>query len=190
MGEASEFERLILGSLDSLYSYALVRTRRDDEAEDLLQESLARAFERFRLFDPSQSFRAWMFTVIRNTHIDRLRKRAVRALAEPVSEVDNGELEIVPESPLYAIPLDPEAVLSRQESLERVREAIRHLPGDLREVVELRDIEGLAYRDIATIVQRPIGTVMSRLYRGRNLLRTRLVDPTPGEKSAQSRRGL
>jgi len=190
MGETSEFERLVLEGLDSLYSYALARARREDEAEDLLQESLARAFERFRLFDQSLSFKAWMFTVIRNTHIDRLRKQAVRGLHQGMSPTDSSEAAIVAESPLYAIPLDPEAVLTRRESLERVREAIRHLPGDLREVVELRDIEGLSYQEIATVVSRPVGTVMSRLYRGRNLLRTWLVEQAPGEKRAEIRRGL
>jgi RNA polymerase sigma-70 factor (ECF subfamily) len=191
MGESSEFERLVLASLDSLYGYALARTWREEEAEDLLQESLARAFERFRSFDQSLSFKAWMFTVIRNTHIDRLRKRTVReGLDGAMSQVNGADAAAVAESPLYAIPLDPEAVLARRESLERVREAIRHLPGDMREVVELRDIEGLSYLEIATIVNRPIGTVMSRLYRGRNLLRAWLVEEAPGEKGAGSRRGL
>jgi RNA polymerase sigma-70 factor (ECF subfamily) len=190
MGETSEFERLILESLDSLYSYALARARREDEAEDLLQDSLARAFERFRLFDQSLSFKAWMFAVIRNTHIDRLRKRSVRGLDQGMSAMHDGETTIVAESPLYAIPLDPEAVLARQQSLERIREAIGHLPGDMREVVELRDIEGLSYQEIAAIVGRPVGTVMSRLYRGRNLLRIWLVEQDRGEKSAETRRGL
>jgi len=80
------------------------------------------------------------------------------------------------QSPLFAIPLAPEDILLRQETIERVREGIR-LPTLMREVVELRDIEGLSYRTISTIIDRPIGTVMSRLYRGRNLLRTYLVDP-------------
>ena len=81
------------------------------------------------------------------------------------------------QSPLFAIPLAPEDILLRQETIERVREGIRRLPTLMREVVELRDIEGLSYRTISTIIDRPIGTVMSRLYRGRNLLRTYLVDP-------------
>ena len=80
-------------------------------------------------------------------------------------------------SPLFSIPLAPEAILLRQETIEHVRDGIRRLPLLMREVVELRDIEGLSYRTIATIIDRPIGTVMSRLYRGRNLLRTYLVDP-------------
>lgn len=88
------------------------------------------------------------------------------------------------ESPLYSIPLAPEDILLRRETVDQVREAIRRLPPLLREIVELRDIEGLPYREIATIVSRPVGTVMSRLYRGRNLLRTYLVEPSqrPGEK--------
>jgi len=83
----------------------------------------------------------------------------------------------VVESPLCSIPLAPEDILLRREAVEQVREAIRHLPPLLREIVELRDIEGLSYHEIATILSRPVGTVMSRLYRGRNLLRTYLVEP-------------
>jgi len=74
--------------------------------------------------------------------------------------------------------------------VQRLQEAIYHLPPDLREVVELRDVEGLSYREIAVIVKRPIGTVMSRLYRGRNLLRSSLVEAKPGEKRAESGLGL
>ncbi len=191
MGEPSDFERLILERVESLYNYAFVLTKRPDDAEDLLQDGLARAFERFRLFDRSMTFNAWIFTVIRNAHVDRLRKRRVRVLGErsPLSGED-ADCAVTVDSPLYAIPLDPEAILARRESLDRLRDAIQQLPTDMREVIELRDVEGLSYREIAAIVNRPIGTVMSRLYRGRNLLRTYLVQAEPGAKSAEPSRGL
>jgi RNA polymerase sigma-70 factor (ECF subfamily) len=191
MGEPSDFERLILERVDSLYGYALALTRRAQDAEDLLQDSLVRAFERFGLFDRSLSFNAWMFTIVRHTHIDRLRKLRARGLDERgmVGEA-RGEPVIAEESPLYAIPLDPEAILARQETLERLRDAIWRLPAEMREVVALRDIEGLSYREIAGIVSCPLGTVMSRLYRGRNLLRTYLVEAMPETKRAESSRGL
>jgi RNA polymerase sigma-70 factor (ECF subfamily) len=142
------FEELVLKCLDSLYNYALALTRNARDAEDLLGESLARAYERFASYDRSQDFRPWIFT-------------QPAALAE---------------SPLHATPLDPEGLLVRRESVEQVREAIRRLPSPLREVVELRDIEGLSYRQIAAVIGCPLGTVMSRLYRGRNLLRTYLLE--------------
>jgi RNA polymerase sigma-70 factor (ECF subfamily) len=174
---AVEFQGLVLGHLDSLYNYALVLTRRTEDAEDLLQEVLVRGFQSFATYDRSLSFKGWMFTIIKNTYIDRFRRQrrlpheeplwATRGVEEPVLSLDN---------PLCSVPLAPEDLLLRREAIEQVREAIRRLPEEMREVVELRDVEGLAYREIARVINRPIGTVMSRLYRGRNLLRTCLVE--------------
>jgi RNA polymerase sigma-70 factor (ECF subfamily) len=121
---------------------------------------------------------------MRNGQIDRQRRRRVRPAEDPLGREEEAEPVVSMESPLYSIPLAPEDILLRRETVDQVREAIRRLPPLLREIVELRDIEGLPYREIATIVSRPVGTVMSRLYRGRNLLRTYLVEPSqrPGEK--------
>jgi RNA polymerase sigma-70 factor (ECF subfamily) len=189
MAEATEFERLVLEQLDSFWGYALGMTGREDRAEDVLQDALTRGFERFELFDRSLSFKAWMFTIIRHTHVDHLRKAGARRFNSGPELLDEG-VPAPPESPLYAIPLDPEALLVHRERVERLQEAIQQLPPEMREVVELRDIEGLSYREIAVVVKRPIGTVMSRLYRGRNLLRSSLVEAKPGEKRAESGRGL
>jgi RNA polymerase sigma-70 factor (ECF subfamily) len=98
----------------------------------------------------------------------------MRLLEDPL---DDDQSSAGLDSPLYSIPLAPEDILLREEAIEEVRAGIRRLPLLMREVVELRDIEELSYRDIAAIIDRPIGTVMSRLYRGRNLLRTYLVEP-------------
>lgn len=174
MGNNEEFQAQVSSFLDSLHNYALLLARPPEDCDDLLQESLIRGFRGFESFDQTLPFKAWMFAIIRNTYIDRHRRRKARPLEAPLEdEVASAPLD----SPLYAIPLAPEDVLLRQETVEQVREAIRRLPVLMREVVELRDIEGLSYRVIATIVDRPIGTVMSRLYRGRNLLRTYLVEP-------------
>ena len=159
MDSAVEFQGLVLGQLDSLYNYALVLTRRSEDAEDLLQEVLVRGLQSFATYDRSLSFKGWMFTIIKNTYIDRFRRQ--RRLPQ--------------EEPLWAT-RGVEDLLLRREAIEQVREAIRRLPDEMREVVELRDVEGLAYREIARVINRPIGTVMSRLYRGRNLLRTCLVE--------------
>ena len=177
MDSAVEFQGLVLGQLDSLYNYALVLTRRSEDAEDLLQEVLVRGLQSFATYDRSLSFKGWMFTIIKNTYIDRFRRQrrlpqeeplwTTRGVEEPVLSLDN---------PLCSVPLAPEDLLLRREAIEQVREAIRRLPDEMREVVELRDVEGLAYREIARVINRPIGTVMSRLYRGRNLLRTCLVE--------------
>jgi len=177
----SELQDLVDKYLNSLYNYALVLARQD--AEDLLQESLARACKGFHAFDRSQGFKPWIFTIMRNAQIDRERRRRAHPMDEPLGGEKEAEPVASLESPLCSIPLAPEDILLRRETVEQVRAAIRHLPPLLREIVELRDIEGLSYREIATIVNRPVGTVMSRLYRGRNLLRTYLVEPPrrPGE---------
>lgn len=120
MNEPAEFERLLIERLDSLYSYALALTRRADEAHDLLQDGLARGFERFQMFDRSLSFKAWMFTIMRHSYIDGLRRRRARGReTEAAWLLDGGEPDASVESPLYSIPLDPEAILARRESAER-----------------------------------------------------------------------
>jgi RNA polymerase sigma-70 factor, ECF subfamily len=169
-----EFQAYVRGCLDSLHNYAVLLARPPEDHEDLLQEALIRAFRGFDSFDRALPFKAWMFGIIRHAYVDRYRRRKGRPVEEPLEDEQTSPPL---DSPLYAIPLAPEDVLVRQETVEQVREAIRRLPVLLREVVELRDIEGLSYRDIATVLARPIGTVMSRLYRGRNLLRTFLVEP-------------
>jgi RNA polymerase sigma-70 factor (ECF subfamily) len=168
--------------LDSLYSYALLLARPPEDADDLLQESLIRGFRGFETFDRALPFKAWMLAIIRNTYVDRYRRRRARP---PEDELTDETPAATLDSPLYAIPLAPEDIVLRQETIEQVREAIRRLPFLMREVVELRDIEGLSYQEIAKVIARPVGTVMSRLYRGRNLLRTYLVErPSRGGQPA------
>jgi RNA polymerase sigma-70 factor (ECF subfamily) len=188
MDRRSEFQGLVRTYLDSLYNYALVLTRRAEDAEDLLQESLVRAYQGFDSFDRSLSFKPWMLTIVRNVQTDRRRRQRARPLEESLGP-DEAEPVVATSEPLFSIPLAPEDILLRRETVEQVRDAIRRLPPLLREIVELRDIEGLAYREIATVVGRPIGTVMSRLYRGRNLLRTYLIEtsPRPDEKGIGAR---
>jgi RNA polymerase sigma-70 factor (ECF subfamily) len=188
MDRRSEFQGLVRTYLDSLYNYALVLTRRAEDAEDLLQESLVRAYQGFDSFDRSLSFKPWMLTIVRNVQTDRRRRQRARPLEESLGP-DEAEPVVATSGPLFSIPLAPEDILLRRETVEQVRDAIRRLPPLLREIVELRDIEGLAYREIATVVGRPIGTVMSRLYRGRNLLRTYLIEtaPRPDEKGIGAR---
>jgi RNA polymerase sigma-70 factor (ECF subfamily) len=191
----AEYQGLVLGHLDSLYNYALVLTRRSEDAEDLLQEVLVRGFQGFASFDQTLSFKGWMFTIIKNAYIDRFRRQRRLPPEEPLWA--SGEEPVLSlDNPLCSVPLAPEDLLLRREAIEQVREAIRRLPEEMREVVELRDVEGLSYREIAHVVNRPIGTVMSRLYRGRNLLRTCLVElrrsveqspPRPADQASKAK---
>jgi RNA polymerase sigma-70 factor (ECF subfamily) len=174
--QEAEFQALVLEHIDSLYNYALVLTRRADGAEDLLQDTLVRGFQGFPGYDRTLSVKGWLFSIMKHAHTDRLRKQRVRPVEEPMWSARGEEPVLSLDNPLCSVPLAPEDVLLRREVIERVREAIHRLPDDMREVVELREVEGLSYREIAHVVQRPIGTVMSRLYRGRNLLRTYLLE--------------
>jgi RNA polymerase sigma-70 factor (ECF subfamily) len=173
--EGAEFQRDVLSHLDSLHGYCVVLTHRVADAEDLLQEALVRGFRGFHTYDRSLGFKAWMFAIVRNTYIDWLRRRRVRPVEAELGDAERGEQHALPDA-LAATPLAPEDILLRREAIEQVRDAIRSLPPAMREVVELRDVEGLSYQEIARIIDRPIGTVMSRLYRGRNLVRTHLIE--------------
>ena len=186
MDDAVQFQELALKYLDSLYSYGRLLTRDDTEAEDLLQETLLRGFRHRATLDPALNPKAWLFKVMRNAHIDRCRGRSARPSEVALAADDRSELGDAEASELRPTLLDPEEILLRRVAIAEVRAAIRRLTPVLREVVELRDIEGLSYREIAAVIGRPIGTVMSRLARGRNLLRAALQahhEPIPPERS-------
>lgn len=181
MDRQTEFQAVVLANLDSLFGYARVLTRRTSDAEDLLQDVLLRAFRAFGSFDRSLSVRAWLFKIMKNAHIDRRRRQRTRPVEEEWDEgrerIDE-DREAAQLGELYScpVPLSPEDMLVRHLTIEVVREAIRSLPPVWREVVELREIEGLSYREIAEVIGKPIGTVMSRLSRGRDLLRSSLQE--------------
>jgi RNA polymerase sigma-70 factor (ECF subfamily) len=178
-----EYQGLVLNHLDSLYNYALVLTRRSQDAEDLLQDVLVRGFQGFGSYDRSLSFKGWMFTIIKHAYIDKFRRKRSRPAEEPLWDgVGYEEPMLSLDNPLCSMPLAPEDILLQREAAEQVREAIQRLPDEMREVLELREVEGLSYREIARIVNRPMGTVMSRLYRGRNLLRTCLIEARQAEE--------
>ena len=167
MDDEVQFQELALKHLDSLYNYGRLLTRDDTEAEDLLQETFLRAFRHRATLDPALN-----------------PKARPGEVALPAADIpEQGETEA---SELRPALLDPEEILLRRVAIAEVRAAIRQLPPVLREAVELRDIEGLSYREIAAVIGRPIGTVMSRLARGRNLLRAALQasqQPIPPERS-------
>jgi len=157
-GEADRFRRLILPHLDGAYSFARFLCRDPSLAEDLVQDAFLRAFRGFRGFrggDP----RAWLFAIVRSSHLTWAERRQEPAVdAEAVLETTPSEA------------LSPEAVLVQQGEVATVRGALESLPEPFRETLVLRELEELSYREIAQATGAPIGTVMSRLARARQML--------------------
>ena len=166
-----EFEEVALVHLDALYRSALWLTQNRAEAEDLVQEACLRAFRNFHRFNPGTNCRAWLLTILRNIFLNR-RRRAERE----VLEEDPAVWESSPESAtlLASGSENPEEELLQTLLHGDVDRALRALPLAFRETVVLADLEGLSYKEVAQVLGCPIGTVMSRLSRGRHLLRQAL----------------
>jgi len=154
------FEETVLLHLDAAFNYARWLTRNDAEAEDVVQDACVRAMRFFSSLRDDNA-RAWLFAIVRNTWYSRVSRRASVTQARPL----NGAHDDRPDDAL-----DPEERLLQQQTVARVRAALEQLPVDFREVIVLREIEGLSYKEIAAVVRVPIGTVMSRLARGRERL--------------------
>ena len=159
------FEEIALPHLNAAYNLARWLVHDDNEAEDIVQEAYLRAFKFFGGFYGGDS-RAWMLTIVRNTCYTWLQQNRVLRLAEPID--DNVDEAGVDEA-------DPETLLLQRVDAQMVRDALQELPVEFREVVVLREMEGLSYKEIANVVDIPIGTVMSRLKRGRTRLQALLV---------------
>jgi RNA polymerase sigma-70 factor, ECF subfamily len=165
-----EFEEVALVHLDALYRTALRLTGSRAEADDVVQDTFLRAFKSFDRFNPGTSCRAWLFTIMRNAFLNRLRA-AGREVLEP--DMDRHESERM--SSATAAVASPEETLFQTVLHGDVDRALKELPLVFREAVILADLEGLSYREISEVLGCPIGTVMSRLSRGRRLLRGGLL---------------
>ena len=161
-----------LALLDALYGAAMRLTRDPDQAQDLVQDTYLKAFRARARFLPGTNLKAWLLTILHNTWRNRRRDRA-RARVEFDSEV----VEHAAEHGAAASPAgeSPEALLLRANLTAELQAALDALPAAFREVVWLRDVEDLSYQEIAEVVAIPIGTVMSRLSRGRKQLYVRLA---------------
>jgi RNA polymerase sigma-70 factor (ECF subfamily) len=149
--------------IDGLYPYALVLTRNRSEAEDLVQETYVRALGALGMLRTGSNLKSWLFTILRNIWFNQLRQQRAAKLVAMDGEESAMDIAETAKDP-YAL------YVSRMEH-ERVRDAIQQLPLDFREVILLREFEELSYQEIATILDCPIGTVMSRLARARAKLR-------------------
>jgi RNA polymerase sigma factor (sigma-70 family) len=161
------FEEVVLPHLDAAFNYARWLTRNDAEAEDVVQDSCVRAVRFFTSLRDDDA-RAWLFAIVRNTWYSRVSRRAGVAEAFPLDSTSADPVDTAP---------DPEARLLQQHAVARVRDALEQLPVDFREVLVLREIEGMSYKEIAAVVRVPIGTVMSRLARARDRLTAVLKPP-------------
>ena len=172
-----EFEEVALPHMDALYNLALHLTRHAGDAEDLVQEAYLRAFRFFASYRRGTHIRAWLFRILRNTFINRYRARKARP-----DEVDFDKIEPVLESRVESTfaaaggTATPERIVMDGILDGEIQEALDALPEEYRTVALLALVEDLPYKEIASILSIPVGTVMSRLHRGRKLLQARLED--------------
>ena len=168
-----EFEEQVLPLLDRLYSAALRYTRNAADAEDLVQESVAKAYRSFHQYQPGTNLRAWLYRVLHTTYISMYRKAQRRPQEALKEEVDDYSFydEIARSGGRSA-----EREVLESLTSDEVRQALADLPESFRMAVYLADVEGFAYKEIAEIMDTPVGTVMSRLHRGRKALHKALAE--------------
>jgi RNA polymerase sigma-70 factor, ECF subfamily len=166
------FGNEVLGYLEPLYATAMRLTRNRADAEDLVQDTMVRAL-RFRdRFEPGTNLRAWLYTILHNTWRNRIRD-----LAREATDVDSERIEELAARADGPAEVDtPERVLLRSTMDADLKEALDELPDAFRQAVWLRDVEEFSYAEIARMLDVPIGTVMSRISRGRRLLFEKLAD--------------
>jgi RNA polymerase sigma-70 factor (ECF subfamily) len=175
-----EFEELALVHLDPLYSAALRLTKNERDAEDLVQDTCMRAFRFFDKFERGTNMKAWLFKILTNTFINRYRRKVKeRSVVEGNDREDVHDRFVSRDATDFAA--NPEQFLFDRLLSDDVLRAIDLLPIDFRLVVILADLQEFSYKEIAEILEVPVGTVMSRLFRGRKLLQKSLRDYAAGQ---------
>jgi RNA polymerase sigma factor (sigma-70 family) len=167
----ASFEEAVLPHLDAAYNLARWLTRNDADAEDVVQEAYLRAFRFFGGFHGADG-RSWLLAIVRNTCYTWMQHNRSPELSLPLDD-ESHEIE--------SKDLNPEALLIQRANRLMVRQALEELPVEFREVLVLRELEEMSYREIASITDLPLGTVMSRLARGRKRLQQALTNPIHAE---------
>ncbi|WP_044493583.1 sigma-70 family RNA polymerase sigma factor [Nesterenkonia massiliensis] len=171
----ARFEREALQYLDQLYSAAMRMTRNPQDAEDLVQEAYTKAYSAFHQYKPGTNLKAWLYRILTNTYINIYRKKQRQPQQANTDTVEDWQMAQAAEHTSTGLRSAEAEALDHLPDSD-VKNALQQIPEEFRLAVYFSDVEGFAYKEIAEILNIPIGTVMSRLHRGRKLLRSLLAD--------------